>query len=384
MFYNFLFFAPLIGVLLLAGVQIIPWNGQTISFDPYETKSFMLTFTGILLTGESLLHFATTRKRIKTLVYLVLIIGGGSALFGLARPLLLSAATFLTPFIDQQVQYAQFVNRNHFALLMEMTLGLAFGLLLRGQIARRSKPIFWIIIAVSCWTIIATDSRGGILSAVGVILATVFIHLITGKEGNFETESEQQQQTGGRRSKKIVIAFAGTSLLFIIAVFTVAYLGGDAVAGRLETVPTEIQGRESPRVRRLDIWKSTIELIKGHPIAGAGFGAYSRAITLYDTSINKFSLQQAHNDYLEVLANGGIIAFLLMLAFILMVVKNIQREFRSADPFRQGSCFGAAAGMCGVMLHNFVDFGLHVIVNALVLTVLIVIATARISKTVKT
>lgn len=88
--------SPLLGILILAGVQLIPYSNlinefaspfqpeNIISYDPYETKIFILNFCALLLTGEVLLRYTNTQRRLLCLIYLVLIIGIGSALFGVA------------------------------------------------------------------------------------------------------------------------------------------------------------------------------------------------------------------------------------------------------------------------------------------------------------
>ena len=381
---NFLLFVPLLGVLSLAIVQTTSIIPRIFTLDSYETKNFILTFTGLLLTGETLLRYTTTQKRLCFLVLLVLSVGMLSALFGLSRQMFLDDTALLTYFFDEQVQYAQFVNRNHFAFLMEMTLGVLIGLFLKNGIRQRLQPLFWLMIATVCFTILSTNSRGGILSAVGLILSAFFIHVLTKKDSNFKFANEDASSASSQRFKVFFTAAALTCLLFAVSVFTVAFVGGDAVAGRLESIQTELQEQASPKIDRLDIWRSTLELIKEHPAAGVGFGAYARGITAYDKSANNFALEQAHNDYLELLANGGILAFLLMSVFLIMLIIRIREQFRSKNLFRRASCFGASIGILGVMLHSATDFGLHITINALIFIVLIVIAIARVNDSDKT
>lgn len=382
LFADRLFFAPLLGILLLAVIQTIPFRNAVISLDVFETKNFILVFAGLILTGEILLQYAATEKRLRNLIYLVLIIGIGSAAFGLLRQQIPVESFFSADVLGENVQYAQFVNRNHFAFLMEMTLGLLIGLLLRAKFPKWLKPVFWVMIALICLSIILTNSRGGILSAAGIVLIAVFIYFLTGKKNPHSTAGKSlfSDINGGSRLKTILVALSFMALLFGIAVFTVAFVGGDSAAGRLEDIQSEIQDDKSTKLQRLDIWQATWGLIKDNPIVGIGFGAYPSAITKYDTAPGKMSLQQAHNDYLEVAAAGGLTAVLLMLFFIIIVVKRIQKQFFSPNKFRRASCFGAVLGICGVLLHSVTDFGLHVLVNALVFTILVVIATADIDR----
>jgi O-antigen ligase len=90
-------------------------------------------------------------------------------------------------------------------------------------------------------------------------------------------------------------------------------------------------------------------------------------------------LRQAHNDYLEILSSGGIIGAVLAAWFIIAVLRNLLPQLRARDSLRYSTCLGAFAGLFAVSIHSFFDFGLHITVNALVFTCLVVIATANFS-----
>jgi O-antigen ligase len=84
--------------------------------------------------------------------------------------------------------------------------------------------------------------------------------------------------------------------------------------------------------------------------------------------------QQAHNDYLELLASGGVIGLLLAGWFIFLFIKGARVRLRSADPFRRAACFGAVTGLFGISVHSLVDFGLHIPINAVICLMLVAIA----------
>ncbi|MEP6818153.1 MAG: hypothetical protein ABJA18_01380, partial [bacterium] len=77
------------------------------------------------------------------------------------------------------------------------------------------------------------------------------------------------------------------------------------------------------------------------------------------------------------LASGGLVGLGLGLWFAIVVVKRSRENLAAANRFRRAACLGAAIGIGGVAVHSLVDFGLHTIVNALVFTTLIVIATSK-------
>ncbi len=387
--------SPLLGILILAVIQLIPYfnlinevispnpPGKIISYDPYETKVFILTFCALLLTGEILLRYTNTQRRLLFLIYLVLIIGIGSALFGFTRQFFFGKDNIILTalkFKDETGSYAQFANKNHFVFLMEMTLGLLAGLLLKADLPQWLKPLFWIMIGLVCFVIISANSRGGILSMIGLGLFTLLIHFFTRKVSSRRSRSKRKSisKPAVNHLRTALAAIALSSLFVGIAIFTVAFVGGDPVVDRLESIQGEFEETDNRNIKRGEIWKSTLKIIEANPIAGTGFGAYAVSITPYDKFTGRFALEQAHNDYLELLAAGGIIAFLLMLIFIVILSKRVREQMTETTGLRQASCLGAATGIFGVLLHSTVEFGLHIIINSLIFTILVVIIAARI------
>lgn len=378
-----LLLTPAIGVVTLAVLQLFPeYLGSGFATeDPNETKRFIATFTALILAGEILLRYTTTRRRLLALIYVVLIVGVGSGLFGLLRQILPDGENFLTEYvIGPNAAYAQFVNRNHFGFLMEMTTGVLLGLLLRAGLSQSLKLLCWVTIGMIGVSTILANSRGAILSMVGLGLFAISFHFLAVRASENGSPLRRQRMPRGKRLKALLLAVAACCIFAVASVLLIAFVGGDAVASRIESIQGEIKSTDDGKIRRSEIWQSTIELIKHHPVAGVGFGAYAVGITRFDKFPGDWPLEQAHNDYLEIVANGGIIAFLLTLFFFAVLFVRIRGQLNSpASRLRNASCFGAATGIVGVMLHSFVDYGLHVTINALIFVILVVISTARLS-----
>lgn len=370
-------FLPLACVLLIAVLQTLPFSplgAGTISLDPYETKLFVVFFAAILIAFEMLYFYTRSSQELKALVGLVLVTGAASAVFGIVRELLPNdpEGFVATYFAGDSQGYAQFINRNHFGVLMEMTLGLSFGLMLKGDLSERLKFLGWVLAALLIYTTIAANSRGGIFSVAAMSLFAVFVHVLTRR-----TPNEEGQFREGTVWRKVLIATALSCLVFGGVVFTISFVGGDAVATRFEKLETEVRFADEGKLNRLSIWRATGQMIRERPLLGAGFGAFASAFPAFDESAGESSVQQAHNDYLEILASGGVVAFLLFAVFAVMVVRRAWVNFNSDDSLVRSSCFGALIGMFGVLVHSFVDFGLHLFINALIFAVLVVIATVR-------
>ena len=367
---------PLIGILILAMAQLLPISaGHPVSLDPYQTQSFIVVFGCLIICAEILFNFTRSATQLRYLVGLVLTIALGSSVFGLIRHLLASSGVDL--FLQSEHGYAQFAYRNHFALLAEMGLGLLIGILLKGGLRYELRLLGWIACAVLVYSMIAASSRGGLVSLTGIAIVAVFVHVMTRSRGTHDSTPRNGSRYWAKLPTKIITAAIMCLLTVGIIVFLVAFIGGDAVVTRIEDIDREIGTIEQTRVNRATIWTSTLEMVRERPLLGSGFGAYGAAITKYDRSNGHFLLEQAHNDYLEIIANGGVISAILFAVFAILVGARMFANLRSSEGFQMACCFGAIISVVGVLIHSFVDFGLHVLVNALVFVALIVIGTAR-------
>jgi len=170
-------------------------------------------------------------------------------------------------------------------------------------------------------------------------------------------------------------------ILGAVAAVIVSF-GGESVRERFESVPGEFLPRtdnlQSQNPRRLEIWTATWKLTEAHPWLGSGLGAYDSSVARYLKSAGDWQPQQAHNDYLELLAGGGIVGGAIGLCFVLILIRESRRRLLDRDPLRRAVCLGAVAGLVGVAIHSLVDFGLHVMANTLICCCLIALATAKI------
>ena len=376
--YNGLLLAPCLGLLLLAIVQTLPvWGAQreTISSDPYQTKLWILHFGALLLTAAILLRHTSTTQRLQILIFVVVAVGVLSAVFGLVRQIIgfnLPIQGFLSP--SAQGTYGQFINRNHFAMLMEMSLGLAAGMIVVGGVRRAYIAPLLIAIAILWVALVLTNSRGGILAMLGQsIFLTLFFNLARNPLANNRKQSVIGRMLVTSRTIRVLLAAA----LVIIVGFGVVWVGGDSLMHRLEILPREWSADTTARMNssRVEIWQATLQMIQHHPLTGIGFGGFSVSLPQYHDASGRWIPQEAHNDYLEIVASGGIGALLLLFMFVAVLVRDARRCIASSsDPFRRAASFGALVGLFGVAIHSFFDFGLHTTLNAVICVVLIVIA----------
>ena len=317
-----------------------PW-WAAISADPHETQRFAVKLLALLLTTVLLQSHLTTRRRFMALINVLILIGVASAIFGVVRQTAQHSEGFLLAYLRPGEGYGQFINRNHFAFLMEMTFGLALGLVVGGG-ARRERLLLYAAAMIPLWTgLVLSNSRGGIGSLLSQML---FVALMFGFVRCYSAteESEGWSVRLARIGRSAVARLVLVCCLALAMAVGIIWMGGDPLANRMETLADDLRlngQTERSSESRVEIWQATWQLIKAHPVTGSGLGAY-----------------------------GG-------LWFLVALIRRVREEFRSRDVFRRAVCFGAMVGIFGVATHSLVDFGLHITFNAIVFLVLVVIAT---------
>jgi O-antigen ligase len=151
---------------------------------------------------------------------------------------------------------------------------------------------------------------------------------------------------------------------------TIAIGGSGAFTRLLGTV-----NANDPTTGRTHFWSVTLDVIKAYPIVGSGLGSFSVIYPRYDSLNGLYRLEQAHNDYLQILADGGIVGGILGLAFLMILFRKGFARRETDDKFRRGVATGALAGCFAVLIHSFFDFTLHTTANALLFLILAALAT---------
>jgi len=355
------------------GIQQPVWNA--ISADPYETRIFALQLLALTVLAALFFRHATTERRLRFLIHFIIGLTVLSAIFGLLRQTTQHDPGFGLPQLLPDQGYGQFINKNHFAYLMEMGFGLALGLVAAGG-ARRDRALIYWAVMLPIWTaLVLSNSRGGILAMVVQVVVTLLL---------FPTvvRNEERDLEGGlawRLVRAPAIRLALVACLIAISIIGVLWIGGDRLASNIEAARTEFEKTESRvGVSRTQIWHSTLKMIADHPFAGVGMAGYWTAFPAYHDASGTMTPQQAHNDYLELIASGGVIGLAIFVWFLVLVRRRTRENLRSDSSFRRAASFAAVIALTGVAVHSLVDFGLHRMLLAMTFIALIVIATATV------
>jgi O-antigen ligase len=266
--------------------------------------------------------------------------------------------------MPQSQAFGPFINRHHFAGYMELTIALPLGLIFSNAIEREKKFIYMFAAALMGVALVMTNSRGGIVSLIAELLFLVSLMGIGRRHSKKRSEKRPRLKSAAAR--------AGLALALVIVLFGgVALLGGEEALSRL----VGSVNADDPTTGRAHFWSVTVDIIKNHPVIGTGLGAFGVVYTGYDTRNGLYRLEQAHNDYLQVLSDGGIVGAVLGLVFLVALFRMGFARRESRDDFRRGVATGALAGCFAVLVHSFFDFTLHTTSNSLLFLVLAALAT---------
>jgi O-antigen ligase len=127
-------------------------------------------------------------------------------------------------------------------------------------------------------------------------------------------------------------------------------------------------------------WSIALRMFLDHPFLGVGWDAFGVAFTSYDTRSGLFRVEQAHNEYLQFLAEGGIPGLLSVVLFIYLLFRQSLRTIAGGGGIVKEASIGALAGCFGIITHSFFDFPLRTPSNAFFFLMLSAVAVFPVSR----
>ena len=165
----------------------------------------------------------------------------------------------------------------------------------------------------------------------------------------------------GRR--RLGVRVAAAAIVLAIAAVPLAQIGADRLAESYARVGEEFTGAGS----RGMVWGDTLAMVAAFPAVGTGFGTFVSAYPLFRSPEVRHLFLHSHCDPLQVLSEGGIAGFALLLLLALPVLARAARGLSGAGG---PVAAGVAAGILAATLHSLVDFNFHVPSNAAAAAVL--------------
>jgi len=327
--------------IILAAVSFV--------FASYKHESF---FALLRLSGYIGIYYVIVgsfgHRMVKNLMYLVVCIGTGLSAYGLLQYFGFLDHSWWVP---KEFLAATYVNHNHFAGYLEMAIPVTIGALIRTTshgIDHRPQ---------------STVNRLVLISAL-VIMGTAFVFTQSRGAWICLTASLFAMGIALIKNKTIKVRSVFVLLWVVMVIVLIAYANGSAVSKRMDTIGAVTAGEVTGDLR-LKMWEGSLKMILANPLIGTGIGTFDGSFNRYrPLALNSIRAEFAHNDYLNMASEMGILApFLMLWIFFSIVRKGFMKG-------RHPVAAGCAAGVLSLSLHALVDFNFHIPANMILFTVL--------------
>ncbi len=344
---------------------------HTISVNPYATRQELFKLLAYAAVFYVIVKHYRTKEQIYSLVKTVLRIAGFLVIFAIIQKITWNGRVFWFYPVHEWLRsgsgiWGPYINRNHFAGYMEMVIPLGLALLMYSSPDIKTLPgvplsvriarffasdnlvpfsLLFLGILVMSACLFMTLSRGGIM-AFGV--SSLFFAWIANKRRSL-------------KKKTLLLVLIGTVILVAVVL-----AGWEQLEQRFDELKTE------RHISRLKVWEESLGIIKDYPLLGSGFGTFENTYMRYQKPFNPLEIYtHAHNDYVELMTNGGIAGSCLALSLVLIFFISVYRAWRKRHN-KFAICVGAGGltSFVAIGIHSTTDFNLHIPANALLLSVI--------------
>ena len=340
-----------------------------ISVDTRATAAGLLLSLAYGLIFFLCLALINSRRRLKTLAYTLLCSGLFQALYGAMMSLSsLEYNFFLKKYAYIGLATGTFINRNHLAGYLEMTLAIGVGLMIASlgagsngaTLKRRLLNILRLLLsararlrlalAMMVIALVLTHSRMGNTAFFASLFIAGVIGLILSRHA----------------TRPVLILLVS---LIVIDILIVGHWFG------LEKVRQRLQETSIVTEQRDEVYQYVWRQWRDYRLTGAGLGSFYSVFPRYRGADIVSYYREAHNDYLQFAAETGLIGLgLLGLIVAASLLAALIAQQRRRDPLMRGMSFAAIMGITAILIHSSVDFNLQIPANAATFTVLLALA----------
>ncbi len=340
-------------LLAFAGVAAVQWFFRRTA-SPYDTRvEIQLLLADIILIFLAAQAFRTLQEW-RDFFWFVMLFGFFVAGFGILQHLTFNGKLYW--FREMRyggIPFGPYVNRNHFAGFAELVIPIALVPMMLGKVRRERRFVIGLFAILPIGALFMSASRGGVV-AFGVELLFLILYIALQRAGS------KHLLSGG--------------IVLLAALCLVSWLGAKEVLSRFGS----LQSLEVKEAKRASMRHGTWEIFLDHPVLGTGLGTIQLVYPPYETLYDGKIVNHSHNDYLEALAETGILGGLCCAWFLallgLAALRSLQEKNLSfAVAFR----LSGLAACCGFLVHSLVDFNLHIPANALLFFLMALLATSE-------
>jgi O-antigen ligase len=358
--------------LLGTDISSVPY---TLSLSPLATNRSLFLLVVYIAAFAVLANTTRTWDQLRRLTGAIIVSGFVMALLAIVHKFSGSPHIlwFHTPRYGGEI-FGPFTNRNHYAAYMNMVTGLGLGLFFssRQLMEVMSWPdwrdrLSWLSsrnasrMALSAFAVVlfagsvcVSLSRGGVLSLAVSVLILGF--------------------TVGWRRRDMRRLRSGVMAAAFLVGAAVLWLGGRDTVLRMQTL-ADIARNPLEDLRAI-VTLDSLQIFRACPIFGIGFGAFRHVFSLFQSPDLELRWLQAHNDWVQLLVEGGILGAAAFMAAIVCWVQSVRRRFAAETDRAKLMSLGIFVGLVAIAIHSSIDYSLHKPANALMLSALAAFATA--------
>lgn len=334
-------FLPFSALLVLMAMQLVLPHASAY---PYATYTRLLQYASYAAIVFLLTQTLTRTRHIRRSAIAFTLYGTAIAAFAIIQNLSSPGTLYWvrTPRFGGWV-YGPYVNHNHYAGLMEMLTPIPLVFAFSRYAAGRRKWAAASAAALMGASIFLSGSRGG-MAAFSLQVAIFFWFVF-------------RERAHGR--------MASIMAIFLIASLAlVGWIGGSEVTKRIATLsPHEYSELGSDL--RSTINRDALHMFAKKPTLGFGAGTFREVYPQFRSLYTNFLIDHAHNDYLELLVETGIVGFGIGFWLIWTSCRAALRKVRNWPSDVNGAVsLAALLGIFGILAHSFVDFNLQIPANA--------------------
>ncbi len=342
-------FWPMALFAAVVGLQLA--SGKTAYRQAAVNEAMDYAAYAILLFVSAQLFFYG--QRLRMFANVITWFGMAISLFAIVQSLTSNGMLYWirTPRFSSSI-YGPYANRNHYAGLIEMLVPFALALCFSRRASAGSRLASGFAALLMAASIFLSGSRGG---AAAFVAEMIFLGIAS---------------AALRKSKtldwKAGVLFAALAVFLVWIDVSPALTRWTAFEGDLQT-------------GRAEIMRDSGHMFLQKPVLGWGLGAFPYVYPEFRSFYTDYLINEAHNDYLQVLVETGAVGALAMLWFIVALYRRSLVRLGRV-PSRRSSDFGSTArlaaltGCTGLLVHSLVDFNLHIPANAAMFYVLCAIA----------
>lgn len=345
---------PLFLPMAVFGLLVVSQLAFHRSAYPHDTVSLALLYFSYailcFLAGQALLKSSQAR----TLALIFSLYGAVLASFALIQGISSNGKLYWLrqPRMGGWI-YGPYVNHNHYAGLMEMLIPIPLVLSLTKLASSKTRAAAAAVAAVMVGTIFLSGSRGGMLAIIAELLILAILLI------------KQKQGLG---------TAIGVGVFLVIVVGLLTWLGGAELLRRtVGSTHAEITSDIRHNINR-----DGLTMFLKKPVLGWGLGTFPVVYPQFRTFYTNFFVNEAHNDYLQLLVEMGLLGFATMLWFVVTLYVRAFKKIRNWPTEMSGAVtLACLLGLSGILVHSAVDFNLQIPANAALFYVLCTIAASE-------